>query len=137
MKKSLIVLASMLVLFLSACNYQNESNYNDKSIINHPIVGVWNLISSDSYDYNGVHVLDIIEMMEERDELHYMEMPLIIRNDGTVNANGIESNWNIRDERFLYAWDSGGYYSFEESRLVITEYMPDGSFLRRVYERVE
>jgi len=102
--------------------------------INHPIVGVWNLVSADSYNYNGEHVFDIITYLRNRgDDIGNL---LTIRTDGTANSNGFETTWTTRDGIFIYASDISGHYSFEDDTLILTRYYPDGSFSRRVYIKV-
>jgi len=155
MRRVLLILVISLIASLAACGYERinsqpnldyhndiialpDDRYNDdyESTV-HPIIGEWMAISHTGYSAEGRQT-DILALSIERGSLYFVEMPLIIRSDGTINVHGLdETTWNIRNGRFIYGGDMGFRYSFDEGRLVLTECSSDGSCGIWVFEKVE
>jgi len=118
----------------TAMQYDDKNESDDTD---HPIIGAWYMIGFDLYDYDGSHVFDLIELIIMLGELELLELPFLIRYDGTVNVHGDEYDWVVYDGMFFFNSEMGGYYAIDGNRLIITRYLSDGSFERRIFERAE
>jgi len=118
----------------------NLQNADPIVIENHPVIGTWRLIEDIQY-YLGTDFFDNLAHAKEHIGIEEATQPLTLHADGRVTFSlGGESRWGFRvdaPDRIVLRSGDGGQYFLENNILTVLDEFPDGTIVRRTFERIE